>query len=111
MAVGGGARVISKPCSRSNNGWRRWSARTGACAPWRWRRNSDGFDFFEISLEVDGSTRLQLSDQRGRPRASLTTEPDGTPQLSLHDALGAARADLAVSSTGAPALVLESRDG
>lgn len=74
-------------------------------------RNGDGRDFFEVSLQVDGSSRMQLSDQLGRPRATLSTEPDGTPELTLKDHLGVSRADLSVSSAGAPRLLLEGRDG
>ena len=64
-----------------------------------------------MSLQPDGSSRLELADDTGRPRAILGADARGTPGLLLVDHQGRARASLEVSPRGEPSLVLEGERG
>jgi len=72
--------------------------------------NHDGIEFFSLSLEMDGSSRLEIADQTGRPRAILGASDDGSPGLVLVDRQGRPRAELSVSADSS-SLRLEGRDG
>ncbi|MET0404772.1 MAG: hypothetical protein ABW123_20315, partial [Cystobacter sp.] len=68
-------------------------------------------EFFSVSLLPDGSSRLELADEQGRPRALLDTGAGGMPGLWLVDAKGQLRASLKVSAEDEPSLQLEGRSG
>jgi hypothetical protein len=71
--------------------------------------SSDGVSFFAVSLQMDGSSRLEISD-RTRARAVLGAGDDGSPMLALVDSKGRVRAELSVIGDS-PSLTLEGRDG
>ncbi len=73
--------------------------------------NGEGVDFFSLSLELDGSSRLELADRLGRPRAVLGAGHDGSPSLVMADRFGRTRAELGVSSESWSRLVLEGPNG
>jgi hypothetical protein len=59
----------------------------------------------------DGSSRLELADEDGRPRAILGNDEHGEPGLLLVDRKGQPRASLRVSPAQGGSLFIEGRDG
>jgi len=57
------------------------------------------------------ASRLTLTDEQGRPRATLSTAEDGYTGLVLNDAAGNARALLGVSKDGSPKLRFSTAEG
>jgi hypothetical protein len=70
---------------------------------------ADGSSFFAVSLQMDGSSRLEISD-RTRARAVLGASDDGSPALALVDSKGRVRAALSIIGDS-PSLMLEGSDG
>jgi hypothetical protein len=64
-----------------------------------------------VGMFPDGSSRLELADEDGRPRAILGADEHGSPGLLLVDRLGQPRATLRVSPSNSASLVLEGLDG
>ena len=62
-------------------------------------------------MQADGSSRMELADLDGRPRALLGADADGSPGLVLLGPSGSARAELRVSPSDAASLVLEGNKG
>src|SRR6516225_975245 len=55
--------------------------------------NAEGVEFFSLSVEMDGSSRMSLLDQNGRSRVNLGASGDGSPGLVLVDRYGRALAE------------------
>ena len=64
-----------------------------------------------MGMAPDGSSRLELLDEDGRPRAILNADEHGSPGLLLVDRLGQPRATLRVAPSNSASLVLEGLDG
>jgi hypothetical protein len=72
--------------------------------------NDDGVEFFSLTLEMDGSSRMSLVEQNGRSRIILGASGDGSPGLVLVDRYGRALAELTLSADSSK-LVLQGRNG
>ena len=64
-----------------------------------------------LSVEGDGTPRLDLHDQNGHRRVGLYLLPNGAPRLGLFDETGMHRALLALLPNGEPGLIFFDRSG
>ena len=64
-----------------------------------------------IANSKNDSSSFQLSDDEGKPRATMSLLSDGTPSLVLSDRDGRQKADLSLTKDGHPKLSLMDSDG